>query len=321
MKRLLPAAAALALAAAMPVQADAAARRLTIVTGGVTGVYYNAGKAICALMNAEMKKTNIRCVAETSRGSAANVAMLRSGKAEIAIMQGDAQWHAYRGTGVFAAVGPDRGLTGALRLHREVFTVLVRRDSDIASFAELRASLFGLGGELAGPRVTVRQLAGVLGWKPDQPRVASGLRSRDLGRALCDRLVDAIAVTVGHPSHVVQEPVSTCGARIVPVLGDAVDRMVAAAPYYEPAVVPKKAYELADGDLPSFATRAVVVAASHVPANVVYEMVRLVMRRPAALGKAHPALVGLTPAEMRPRARISPVHEGAARYFRERDKR
>jgi TRAP transporter TAXI family solute receptor len=310
---------AFALAASVA-SADAATRRLTIATGGVTGVYYSAGKAICAAMNKDTKKTNISCTAATTRGSADNAEMLRSGRAEIAIIQADAQWHAYRGTGSFADKGPDRSLRTVLRLHPEIFTVLVRKDSDIAAFAELRDSLFGLGSEASDARVTVRALAGALGWPADRPRVAPGLRGRDLGRALCDRLADAVAFVTGHPSHAVQEPVSTCGARIVPVVGPAVDRLVAERPYFEPAGIPRRAYVGVDGEIPSFASRAVVVAASHVPANLVHAVIDAVMRNVAAIRRAHPALSGLRADEMRPTDKASPVHEGAERWFREQKK-
>jgi TRAP transporter TAXI family solute receptor len=310
---------ALALAVSVA-PADAATRRLTIATGGVSGVYLSAGKAICVAMNKDTKKTNISCTAATTHGSANNAEMLRSGRAEIAIIQSDAQWHAYRGAGIFANKGPDRALRTVLRLHPVIFTVLVRKESDIAAFAELRDNLFGLGSEVSGPRGTVRALAAALGWPADRPHVASGLRGRDLGRGLCDRLVDAVAFVTGHPSHAVQEPVSTCGARILPVVGPAVDRLVADRRYFEPASIPRRAYVGVDSDIPSFASRAVIVAASHVPANVVYALTDAVMRNVAAIRRAHPALSGLRAADMRPTAAASPVHDGAERWFREQKK-
>ena len=313
-------AAAFALAAALcaPHAAEAAARRLAIATGGVTGVNYSIGRALCRLMNADGARTGIRCAAERTRGSGDNLARLRKGAAELAIVQSDAAWHAYRGTGVFAEHGPDRSLRAVLALHREAFTVLVPKGSMVASFAELRGRTLGLGSSGAGPRVTARLLARALGWAEGELRIAENLAGRDLGRALCDGLVEAVAFTVGHPSHLVQEPASTCGARVVPVVGPAIDRLVAGAPYYEPAEIAARLYPGHGAAIPTFATRAMLVAGSQVTASLVYETARATLANLAALRKAHPALAVLKPAEMVTRPGIAPIHDGASRYFTEK---
>ncbi|HEY0441864.1 MAG TPA: TAXI family TRAP transporter solute-binding subunit, partial [Xanthobacteraceae bacterium] len=43
-------------------------RFATIGTGGVTGVYYAVGGAICRLMNKDRQKTGIRCSVESTGG-------------------------------------------------------------------------------------------------------------------------------------------------------------------------------------------------------------------------------------------------------------
>ncbi|MYF06788.1 MAG: C4-dicarboxylate ABC transporter substrate-binding protein, partial [Rhodospirillaceae bacterium] len=48
-------------------------RFISIGTGGVTGVYYPTGGAICRLVNRDRKKTGIRCSAESTGGSIYNI--------------------------------------------------------------------------------------------------------------------------------------------------------------------------------------------------------------------------------------------------------
>ncbi|MGA1273739.1 MAG: TAXI family TRAP transporter solute-binding subunit, partial [Burkholderiaceae bacterium] len=71
---------------------------ITIGTGGVTGVYYPAGGAICRLMNKDRKEHGIRCSVESTGGSVYNVNAVRSGDLEFGVAQSDWQYHGMKGT-------------------------------------------------------------------------------------------------------------------------------------------------------------------------------------------------------------------------------
>ena len=74
-------AAAFTAAATLPGIAAAQQHRfITIGTGGVTGVYYPAGGAICRIVNRDRAKHGLRCSVESTGGSVANVNLLKSGE-------------------------------------------------------------------------------------------------------------------------------------------------------------------------------------------------------------------------------------------------
>ncbi len=74
---------------------------ISIGTGGVTGVYYPTGGAICRLVNKTRKETGIRCSAESTGGSIYNINTIRAGELEFGVAQSDWQYHAYNGTSKF----------------------------------------------------------------------------------------------------------------------------------------------------------------------------------------------------------------------------
>ena len=90
-------------AGGLPLQAQQ--QFISIGTGGVTGVYYLTGGAICRLVNKDRKEHGIRCSVESTGGSIYNINTIRAGELEFGVAQSDWQFHAYNGTSKFADAG------------------------------------------------------------------------------------------------------------------------------------------------------------------------------------------------------------------------
>jgi len=112
--------------AAMMAPAAHAEEFITIGTGGVTGVYYPTGGAICRLVNKGRKDHGIRCSVESTGGSIYNIKTIRAGELEFGVAQSDWQFHAYNGTSRFEEDGAFEGLRAVFSVHPEPFTVGAR---------------------------------------------------------------------------------------------------------------------------------------------------------------------------------------------------
>ncbi len=106
----LPLASALVVGAAALAASGAIAAQqfITIGTGGITGVYYPTGGAICRLVNKGRKTHGVRCSVESTGGSVYNINTIRAGELDMGVAQSDWQYHAYNGTGKksFIEAGP-----------------------------------------------------------------------------------------------------------------------------------------------------------------------------------------------------------------------
>jgi uncharacterized protein len=306
---------ALVLLLALPASADQ--RFITIGTGGVTGVYYPTGQNICRLVNRDQDSHGMRCTAESTGGSVFNLNSIAQGEMDFGVAQSDWQYHAYRGSDRFAEQGANPELRAVFSLHPEPFTVVVRADSGIESFEDIRGKRVNVGNPGSGQRGTAERLMTEYGWSMDDFALASELPSREQGQALCDNRIDVILFTVGHPSAAIQEPIATCDARLVPVTGPVIERLVDETPYYFQSIIPAGTYPGQDADVGTFGVGATLVTSTGTTENAVYHLARAVFENFDTFRTMHPAFAVLNPRLMVEQGLSAPIHDGALRYYRE----
>ena len=291
---------------------------LTIGTGGVTGVYYAAGGAICRLVNKDRAKHNIRCSVESTGGSVFNINTIKAGELDLGVAQSDVQYNAYKGQGQFKDAGAYGDLRAVMSLHPEPFTVLTRKEVNAKSFTDMKGRKFNVGNPGSGTRASLEELIAAMGWKLSDFALASELKADEHGPALCDGKIDGFFYGVGHPSANIQDPTTSCGAKLVPITGAAVDKLVAEKPYYAKVAIPGGLYPGNPNPTQTYGVLATLVTSSKVPADSVYAVVKAVFDNFEEFKKLHPALANLKPEEMVKNGLSAPLHEGAARYYKEK---
>ena len=310
---------ALAVAAAFTaVDASAQQKFLTIGTGGVTGVYYAAGGAICRLVNKDRAKHGIRCSVESTGGSVFNVNTIKAGELEFGMSQSDVMFNAVKGQGQFKDAGAYGDLRAVMALHPEPFTVVARKEGNIKTFTDFKGKKFNVGNPGSGTRSSMEELLGAMGWKFGDFALASELKPDEHGPALCDGKIDGFFYAVGHPSANIQDPTTSCGARLVSLTGPAVDKLVKEKPYYAMATIPGGLYPNNPQPTQTYGVLAALVTSSRVPADQVYTVVKAVFDNFEEFKKLHPALANLKPEDMVKNGLSAPLHEGAARYYKEK---
>jgi TRAP transporter TAXI family solute receptor len=298
--------------------ADALATQyVTIGTGGVTGVYYPTGGAICRLVNKTRKEHGIRCSVESTGGSVYNLNTIRAGELDMGVAQSDWQYHAYNGTSKFKEQGPNKDLRAVFSVHPEPFTVVARKDSGVTDFMQLKGKRVNIGNPGSGQRGTMEVLMGAVGWTNADFKLASELKSSEQSKALCDNKIDAIVFTVGHPSGSIKEATTSCDSVMVSVTGPAVDKLVADNDYYRTATIPGGMYRGTEADTQTFGVGATFVSSSKVPNDVIYQVVKAVFENFDEFKKLHPAFANLKPEEMIQDGLSAPLHDGAVKYYKE----
>jgi uncharacterized protein len=319
--RPISAATAAALATLLSLHAPSASAQqkfITIGTGGVTGVYYAAGGAICRLVNKDRAKHGIRCSVESTGGSVFNVNTIKAGELDLGFTQSDVQFNATKGVGQFKDSGAWADQRAVFSVHPEPFTVVARKEANIKTFADFKGKRFNVGNPGSGTRASMEELLAAMGWKMSDFSLASELKADEHGPALCDGKIDGFFYAVGHPSANIQDPTTACGAKLVSLTGPAVDKLVADKPYYAKATIPANLYPNNPQATDTYGVLATVVASSKAPADTVYQVVKAVFDNFDEFKKLHPALANLKPENMVKDGLSAPLHEGAARYYKEK---
>jgi TRAP transporter TAXI family solute receptor len=312
-------AAALGAAFALPTGvAHAQQKYITIGTGGVTGVYYAAGGAICRLVNKDRKVHNIRCSVESTGGSVFNINTIKAGELDMGVAQSDVQFNATKGVGQFKDAGAFGELRAVFSLHPEPFTVLSRKEANVKSFAEFKGKRFNVGNPGSGTRASMEELLGAMGWKMSDFALASELKADEHGPALCDGKIDGFFYAVGHPSANIQDPTTTCGAKLVSLTGPAVDKLVKERPYYARATIPGGLYPNNPQATETYGVLATFVSSAKTPPESIYAVVKAVFDNFDEFKKLHPALANLKPEAMIKDGLSAPLHDGAVKYYKEK---
>ena len=290
---------------------------ISIGTGGVTGVYYPTGGAICRLVNKNRKDHGIRCSAESTGGSIYNINTIRAGELEFGVAQSDWQYHAYNGTSKFEDQGAFENLRAVFSVHPEPVTVIASDASGINTLTDAKGKRLNIGNPGSGTRGTWEVIEEALGWERSDLKLAAEMKSAETGQAVCDGKIDAYFWLVGHPSALTQESLATCDAHLVNVEGDAIEKLVADNSYYRSATIPAGMYNN-DSDINTFGVGATFVTSADVSDEVVYVVVKAVFENFEDFKKLHPAFANLSEAEMIKDSLSAPLHAGAEKYYKER---
>jgi uncharacterized protein len=291
---------------------------ISIGTGGVTGVYYPTGGAICRLVNKNRKEHGIRCSVESTGGSVYNINTVRAGELEFGVAQSDWQYHAFHGTSKFKDQGPFEKERAVFSVHPEPFTLIVRKDTGIKKFEDLKGKKVNVGNPGSGQRATTEVVMDAFGMTMDDFALAAELKGAEMAQALCDGKIDAMIYTIGHPAAAITEAATTCDVELVSVAGAPIEKLVADNPYYRVATIPGGTYKGTDNDVTTFGVGATFITSADVPDEVVYTIVKAVFDNFDDFKALHPAFSNLKEAEMIKDGLSAPLHPGAVKYYKER---
>ncbi|AHX11181.1 TRAP transporter solute receptor, TAXI family protein [Neorickettsia helminthoeca str. Oregon] len=294
---------------------------LRIGTGSISGVYYATGNAVCRFLKKHSvadKTLDIFCSVQSTPGAMYNLNALRHGDLEIAASQGDWAYDIYHGVGQFSSMKPMTSLRSLFATHKEAFTVLVRTNSNIKSFDEIKGKIVNIGAPGTGVRGTIENIMRAKGWTTRDFKVATELNSSEQVQALCDGKIDVMTTVIGHPSGLFQEALATCGVQFLSLDEETQQKLVSDYPYYYSYHIPIDLYPgvTPQESIKTVAVKSVFYVRKDFPEDKAYKLVGSIFQNFSTLQSIHPAFANLIKVDLVPENVDAPIHPGAQKYYK-----
>ena len=297
--------------------AAASAGALRFVTGGESGTYYAFGSVIAqhATNNAGLDVTAL-----VGNGSAANIAELEDGNAELAFCQSDVMAYAFEGSEQWKSLGSGAPVTcysTVAALYDETVQI-VTCNPDIKTVEDLKGKNVSIGAAGSGVYFNAIDILGAYGLA--EADINPTFESfADTANSIKDGKIDAGFVVAGAPTTAITELSTSKQAYLVALDKEHVDKLVAASPYYSAATIPAGTYSGIDEDIATVSVQAVILANDSVAEDDVYKLVVDIFDNAASLVETH-AKYGEIDLDKGASITTVPYHPGAAKYFGEKGK-
>jgi uncharacterized protein len=288
---------------------------VSVGTGGVTGVYYPTGGAICRFVNQGRKEHGIRCSVESTGGSVYNTNSIAGGELDIGIAQADVAYKAWNGEAPFE--NKITKLRSLFAMHPESVSLVVRKDANIKNVDGMRGKRINLGNPGSGNARTSSELLEACGIAVSDLTLAGRLKAVEMPDALRDNKLDGYFYVVGHPTANIKDVATSTPVDLVHLTGDCIDKLVGEQEYYVRTQIPAGMYNGVDTATQTYGVKATLVTSTDLADDTAYTMVKSVFDNLDKFKSLHPALNNLTPESML-EGLTAPIHAGAMKYYKEK---
>ncbi len=282
-------------------------------TAATTGAVYPLGSAMANLWNTKLE--NVRASAQASAGGIANLNMIADGEAQLGVAVTSIMYESFHGIGAFEG-RPNPNLRVMIGLYANPNQVVVTQNSGINSLADLSGKRFASGAPGSTTEVETSLHLTTSGVNyPDGLRVqyVGFTEAIDLMR---NKQLDGAWIMAGIPNAAVTEMLSTAGGKLLSLDMDLIKKLQQTYPWYG-------AYTIPAGTYPARQRRADFGNQDHRLHRCTCRCRCCVRHDQDVLGKlrgieSHPGSIeAVNPKEAVKDLAGLPLHEGAARYYRE----
>jgi len=289
----------------------AGVERFSLATGGVAGTYYPIGGAIANIITKFVP--GVELTAESTGASVANLKMAGQGEVDFLMGASNTTFAAFSGEDPFnESVNNIRGITA---LYPETFQFIVRKDSGIKSFSDLKGKRVVVGAPGSGTERTANLVLNMYGityddLTPEFLSFAEGVTT------LKDRTVDCAIVGAGVPTAAVIDAAASMDISLIPIDKEIYEKYSKDYPFLGSNIITAGLYNGVNEDVFTVASPALLSVREDISEDVVYEVTKAIFEHLDILAETHAQGKNIK-LETALNGMSIPLHPGAEKYYKE----
>jgi TRAP transporter TAXI family solute receptor len=289
---------------------------VALATGRSGSIYDEIGTA---LVESYSKILDLPVSAHETQGSAARLEEIQRGNVDIALVQADAAYQAYKKR---SAEFRTR-VRGIAVLYVNAVQLFVRIDSPIRTVDDFRGRRVSVGrlGPGGPTEFALRVILDSYGVPVSDVdlQLNGQLTIDDFVSELRNQKVDVGVLTTGYPVLQLATAGNNVGMRLVPLDANKINQIRLRYRFFKPIVIPSGTYSGQMADVQTIGIDTLLVCREDLPEELVHKLTRAFFESLPELRKRHRAADLIDP-EHGPATSV-PLHPGAARFYRERELR
>jgi len=294
----------------------AQAQNISIATGGTGGVYYPLGGGMAAVLSKYV--AGMQATAEVTGGSVANMQLIGTGKAYIALTQADAAIDAVKGQDKFA--GKPIPVRTLMVLYPNRMHVVSVEGTGITKMADMKGKRVSTGSGGSATEVFAFRVIEAAGLDKDKDMTRERLGVAESVNALKDRKIDAFFWVGGLPTAAVTDLANSPGVKIrmidiaslVPAMSKKHGNI------YIQDVIPKATYKGMEADNPQATVTNLLAVHQNMDDKTAYSIIKAMFDHRDELVRVHKEAENIKLENQKTEASSIPWHPAAIKYFAEK---
>jgi TRAP transporter TAXI family solute receptor len=282
---------------------------LTIGTASPGGTYYVYGEGLAKILT---RSLDLSVTMRPTDGPTQNIELLEAGDAKVVFVTSGIAQQAWNATGVWAGKKPARSMRAISPMYDTPFQLLAFQESNIRSIADMAGKRIGVGPRGGTSATYIPEFFNTL-------KIAATFvfgEWSDLAAQMNARTIDVLAVGAGVPFPSFIELEAKNRVRYVTLTPENIAALRLAMPELSPSRVPAGTYPSLLRDYQTLGLYNFAVAHADLPADLVYNIVRVVFEKHEEMMEVHASAAATVPANME-RNTFLPLHPGAIRFYRQ----
>ncbi len=282
-------------------------------TAGASGALYAVGAAITDLWSTEIDYVNAS--SRASNGGIDNLNQVADGEAQVSIAISSNCYQSMNGTDSFEGAANDK-LRVIAGLYFNPNQVVVTEKSGVNTLAEVKGKHFAVAAAGSSVEGECKNHFTAAGLNFPADINTEPLAFGDAADMLQNGTLDGAWIMSGAPAAAVTQA-ATSGCKLLNIGDEIIATLQGEYPWYAAYTIPAGTYPNQNEDVQTTAIKMVMFCSADLDEETVYDLTKTLWENIDTLGESQSSLKGLTAEEAVKDIASLPLHDGAAKYYKE----